>query len=151
MSRVLVTNNGAHSADKWAVTTAEMIFPLEDTTIVGERLIAAQKFQTRIAEILSGHHDNNMKEEQSKLDNNPERFNEEFEHDHHLDAAMDELIQAAQESPWADHFKKPEVQRAMREIMSQHMASASHVQRLWHADRNESEHGARYRSRAYGA
>jgi hypothetical protein len=144
MARILITNYGTHSADKWAVTTAEMIFPLEDTAMVGERLIAAQKFQTQLAEILSPHHENNMTEDKDKVEADSGHFYNPHEVEHHVDAAMEEIKAAAENSPWKDHFNKPEVQDAIRGIIDNHMHSAAHATRLWHAAHNRSEAGDHY-------
>jgi hypothetical protein len=147
LARILITNGGTHSADKWAVTTAETIFPLEDTVMVGERLIAAQKLQTKLAEVMSPHHEVVMTDEKTSLQDDPSHYNYTVDASHHVDDAVHEIVAASEGSPWEDHFAKPEVQAAIHEVVLNHMQSAQHVERLWHAAHNQSEEGDAYRAR----
>jgi hypothetical protein len=149
MSRILITNNGTHSADKWAVTSAEMIFPLEDTVMVGERLIAAQKLQTKFAEVLSPHHEVVISDEKTNMQDS-QHFTTPIDASHHVDHAVDEIVAASVGSPWEDHFAKPEVQAAIHDVVQNHMESAQHVERLWHAAHNQSEEGDQYMARFHG-
>lgn len=144
MARILITNNGTHSAEKWAMTSAEMIFPLDDSHLVGEGLIAAQKFQTSLAELLSGHHKAVIDEEQSSLHANAEHFATPRDGSHFLDHALSDIVEAAAGTPWEKHFAHLEVQEAVRGVLQNHVDTMQHVERLWHAAHNKSEHGDAY-------
>jgi hypothetical protein len=149
MARILITNNGKHSPDKWAMVSAEMIFPLDNTALVGERLIAAQKFQTQIAEILSPHHESVMEDEKAKLDDNTEHFETLHNAEEYFDDVIHDIQSAAEATPWAEHFTHPEVIAVIKEIILNHMHTVQHTERLWHATHSPSEHGDRYR-KAHG-
>lgn len=146
MARILVTNGGKHSADKWAMTTAEMIFPLDNPDLVGERLIAAQKFQTQIAEILSPHHALAMEHEGTRLQADPEHFQQPLDANAYLDNIIGDIQNAAKGTPWAAHFLSTEVISIVREIVENHIHTVQHTERLWHAAHNPSEHGDSYRA-----
>ena len=47
--QVLITNNGTHSPEKWAVATAEHICPIDASAMSDDRLLAAKKLQVAIA------------------------------------------------------------------------------------------------------
>jgi hypothetical protein len=133
MTRILVTNGGPHPPEKWAMTTAEMIFDI-GSAVVGNRLIQAQKFQLVIAEILVPHHGKVQNNERSKLNEDVENILTPFNSEKYLDGIMKDIINAAKGTPWQEHFAQPEVQAAARAVIASHIVTAQHVERLWHAD-----------------
>ena len=135
MARILVTNNGTHSPEKWAMTTAEMIFDI-GSAIAGDHLIQAQKLQLAIAEALVPHHDSVQTTEKSRLTDDVSHIHTPHSADEYLDDTIASILAAAKGTPWEAHFKRSEVQDAAREVIANHFMTAQHIERLWHADRN---------------
>jgi hypothetical protein len=48
---------------------------------------------------------------------------------------MDEVSAALAATPWREHFEKPDVQQALRNIVGQHTADVMHHEHRYHADR----------------
>lgn len=135
MSKILITNGGAHPPEKWAMMTAEQIFDI-GSTVAGDRLIQAQKFQLSIAELLMPHHEKVQGDERGKLAADAEHINSGHDVEKYLDQITKEIVALAKGSPWQAHFAKPEVQTATRQVIGNHLATSQHVERLWYADKN---------------
>jgi hypothetical protein len=147
---VLTTDNGTHSPEKWAMATAGMIFPYDPAT-VGEHLIAAQKLQLAIAEALVPHHEDVQTAERDQLEADAAACYEAGQSiDHHLDPAIEKVMAAAEGTPWEEHFAKPEVQDAVRQVLGSHFATAQHIERAHHAETNPSEAAAVFKTRLSG-
>jgi hypothetical protein len=136
MSKILVTNNGAHPADKWAMTSAEEIFPMQDAALTGEHLIAAQRFQLDLAELLEDHHGNVQAGEKDSLASHDDHCDSAIEIQHHVTAALAAVVEKSKGTVWEAHFAKPEVQKAVEVVLNSHFQSSAHIERLWHADKN---------------
>jgi len=145
MSRVLITNNGPHPPETWAMTTAEQIFDI--SALAGENLFQAQRFQLGIAEVLMPHHERIQKAERGKLTEDINNLTAPHEVDNHMDKIIEDIVALANGTPWQAHFARPDVQAAVRHVVGTHIITAQHVERLWHADRNpDSGESQTYRS-----
>lgn len=135
MTRILVTNNGPHPAEKWAMATAQAIF---DTSalVSGDHSIAAQKFQLSIAEALQPHHQQLQTDEQTKLVADADYINSPLAADDYADKVMADVVSLSKGSPWEVHFANGDVQREAKKVIANHFMTSQHVERLWHADRN---------------
>lgn len=135
MTRILVTNNGPHPAEKWAMATAQAIF---DTSalVSGDHSIAAQKFQLSIAEALQPHHQQLQSDEQTKLVADPDYINTPLEASAYAEKVMNDVVGLSKGSPWEAHFARTDVQEEAKKVIADHMMTSQHVERLWHADRN---------------
>lgn len=135
MTRILITNNGPHPAEKWAMATAQAVF---DTSalVLGDHSIAAQKFQLSIAEILQPHHTQLQTDEQTKLVANADYINTVLTADDYADRAMTDIVNLSKGSPWEVHFANENVQTEAKKVIASHLMTSQHVERLWHADRN---------------
>lgn len=148
MVSFLITNGGAHPADKWAEFTADTIV---DTLLVdacpddaSDAAIAARaakrKLRADLFDVLNDHHGRVQRHERgvcakmkkpadaaahvlSPVDVTP-----------HL-SIMDVVNAAFAKTPFAEHLAKPEVQDATRAIIAQHTANVMHIERRWHHDR----------------
>jgi hypothetical protein len=129
--------------------TAEMIFPLEDAALIGERLIAGQKLQTALAEIIAGHHGRVIDDERRKMED-AEHFHNPLDAADYVDHVVADVAKAAKGTPWEQHFADPEVQAAIHEVVAQHVRSVQHAERLWHAAHNESEPSKQYFAKYHG-
>ena len=145
--RVLKTDGGPHSPEKWAVATAEHICPIDDK-VDGDRLLAAKKLQTAIAEALMPHHDKVQATERGHLHaKGDDHFDNPLDPTQHLDEAMAAIIGAAKGTPWEAHFSQADVQAAIRHEVGTHFASAMDIERQIHADK----HPHHPKARAYKA
>lgn len=137
MAKIMVSDNGPHSPEKWAIATAEIIVDI-DSGIAGNRLIQAQKLQTAIAEALVPHHTTVQVDERSKLATDVSHIHTPHSAKEYIDQVMKDIVGAAKGTPWENHFVNPQVQETIAEIAANHFMTAQHIERLWHADRNPS-------------
>lgn len=135
MARIIATDNGPHSAEEWAITTAEIIFDLSNIQDNGRRL-EARKFQMIIAELLLPHHNNNQISEQAKLSESASYINSEYDVSLYVTHVINEIITASKNTPWELHFSNQVVIDAVKNTISQHLITSQHIERLWHANRN---------------
>ena len=139
MAKILVTNNGTHSPEKWAMITAEEIFDTNNSALTGDRLISAQKFQLSLAEALSVHHEKVQIDEQVKLQQDVNDIHAPFTANDYLDDVINDVITVSKGTQWEAHFAKPEVQDAVKQVVGNHFTSSQHIERLWHSDRNPTD------------
>lgn len=138
MTRILVTDNGPHPPEKWAMTTAEMLVDIDPTNMDGPRLMQAQKLQLAVAEALVPHHTMVQSDEKSNIAANADHISTPHDVEQYLDRAVDDIVAASRDTLWAAHFAEPDVQSAIKQTLRSHFATAQHIERLWHADRNPS-------------
>lgn len=132
------------------MATAGMIFPYDPAT-VGEHLIAAQKLQTEIAEVLMPHHTVVQTHEKNQLSIDAQaRYEADHDVGHRADLALTDVVAAAAGTPWAAHFAKPEVHAAIHEVVASHFATAQHIERQHHAMHSPSEAAAVFKTRLSG-
>lgn len=132
---ILKTDGGSHTPEQWAMATAMTVLPI-DPKVVDSRLLAAQKLQVRIAEVLVPHHAHVQTTEQSELAvKGDARLAEPPGHPDVVDTAMAEIVDAAKGSEWEAHLADPEVQAEMRRLLHEHFVSAQLIERSWHQDR----------------
>jgi len=141
MARVLITNGSSHTPDNWAIATAEQIVQA-DPSLVGDRLLAAEKLKISIAEVLSPHHARVQTDERSKLSKSADYILSPHDAHDYIDEIIKDIVAAAKSTPWSAHFSKPEVQTAVRDVVLSHLQSSQHVERLWYADNNPDSHVA---------
>jgi len=132
--RILVTNGGPHEPESWAVATADMIFDT-DGLQDGARRIAALEVKARLAKALTAHHAKVRDDERAALKSiSEQRLTAPHVVEAYLDAAIADIVQAAQGSPWEGHWNKPETREAAKEVLRDHFTTAQHVERLWYSD-----------------
>jgi hypothetical protein len=148
MTRILVTNGGAHPPEKWAMTTAEQIFDI-GTGVAGDRLIQAQKFQLIIAEALMPHYEKAQTAERSKLAEDSNYIFAAPDGAAYADEAVKAIVAASQNTPWQAHFAKADVQEAARIVIADHFHTSQHSERLWFADRHPENEVAQSFKAAY--
>ena len=149
MTRILVTNGGAHPPEKWAMTTAEQLFDI-GTGVAGDRLIQAQKFQLTIAEILMPHHEKVQTAERSKLAADASYLDAPFDGDNYADDVVKDVVNAAKNTPWQAHFSDSGVQAAARHVIVDHFHTSQHAERLWFADRHPDSEAAQIFKAKFG-
>jgi hypothetical protein len=144
---VLITHGGRHTPEKWASAAAERIVSVAQT-LEGERLIAAQKLQLAVTEILEKHHADAQGDVQGSLASgnhyDPDVHPVFFKHDPgpRLDQAVTDIQTAAAGTPWEAHFQHAETVEKLRHAVGQSLVDLAHVERLWHADENAGDASA---------
>jgi hypothetical protein len=142
--QILTSDHGNHLPEKWAIATASQIFPVEDASFTGDRLIQAHRLQLAVIELLAGHHSWHQSNEVEKLKGDPAHINNKLTSDCEL--VTSGVVSLMQGSPWQDHFNDPVVQDAVREVIRSHTITNRHVERSWHADRNpQCEHARKWK------
>lgn len=157
MQGVLITNGGPHSAEDWAAATASHVVAIADH-IADARRGAAIKLQAAVVDILLKYHAAIQVHEQKALKRDPDRLAlDTCACEDHIEAhaVADEIIAAAVGTPWEADFAfagqvesgvegeadyKPRIastHELLERLLASHFASAMHVERCWHADRNE--------------
>jgi hypothetical protein len=133
--RLMITNGGPHPPDLWAQATAEHIAPLGND-LTGKRRIAAMALQAKIIEVLEPHYTAAQEAERDHLVADEDRLLSEMNPPEHVDAAVRAVCDAAKGTEWEAHFSQPDVIATIHEAMMHHFATAQHIERGWHIDRN---------------
>lgn len=137
---VMVTNGGPHPPEKWAVTTAEQIFPISQD-MEGSRFVQAKEVQLAIVKALLPHHGGVMSREQGKLAESHDRLDEAYDPEHRVDAALAEVIACVKGSPWEAKTEDPAWRHEVGNVICSHFATVMDVERQWHAHKNKSAKG----------
>lgn len=135
---ILITDGGAHPADKWAEATAQHIVKIAESAS-GERRAAAVKLEAAIIDILEGHHAIVQNGERAAIvEHGHARILHPLDADHHIsvDGAVKEIVAAAKNTPWAVDFEKEETVAGLTHLLHSHFKTSMHIERSWHADRN---------------
>lgn len=150
MARLMVSHNGPHSADDWAMATAEEIFQLEPSMTAG-RMLEAKRFQLGIATLLSPMFGLVMEGERTNLSVNPDHCNLPHDVEDLAITAVSRIGDAGKGSSWAERLGSDEWKLNAMTAIRQHMMTAQHVERLWHADKNpENEAATAYKAKFHG-
>lgn len=148
ISSLMITNGGAHPADKWAELTANTIV---DTTLVdahpddaSEAAVAARAakrgLRTKLFDIFNHHYDAVQKHERGecakckKPSDAAARVVAPHDPSHHM-GVMDKVNAALVATPFAAHFAKPEVQDVVKAIIGQFTVDTMHIERRTHHDK----------------
>jgi len=135
--RVLITDHGAHSPEKWALATADHLVHLDEAKANPAEIIAARKLETAIAEALAGHHAKVQGLEASSLSADAEaHLAKDYDASEHIAEAVAAVVACAKGTPFEAHFARADVQEQIGEVIHQHFRSAQHIARSWHCDKN---------------
>lgn len=146
-ARIMITDGGAHPPEFWAQVTAEHIAPISPD-LTGHRRDAALRLQLEIQKALEPHHHKVQHHEKGKLAADPDHLMTDVDPEPHLEEAMADILAAAKGTEWEGHFAKPEVLAAIRQEVGAHFATAQHIERSWHVDRNpKHKHAQAWRKR----
>jgi hypothetical protein len=135
---IMITNNGPHSAEKWAETTSSHIVTIADS-LVGEKRGAAIKLQAAVYDVLVGHHTTVQEGERNKIKEfGVARLQHDMTPDDHVkvDDVLADIIAAAKGTPWESDFQKPEFAERLHQLLVDHFMSNAFIERSWHSDRN---------------
>jgi hypothetical protein len=140
--RLMITDGGPHPAEAWAQVTAEHIAPL-GPDVTGRRRARGLELQLAIAAALEPHHQTVQDTERGKLIANLDHIANPVDPEPHLDEAMTAIAAAAKGTEWEAHFNDPERLALMRLEVGTHFATAQHIEKSWHADRNPTHPAAK--------
>ena len=140
--QIMVTNGGAHPADKWAEMTTETLLALiqvQEDSVSDEATqarTAKRDLRTVLFNILNKHHGNVQKGERSQCKADAKRAaSRRFDPGQHHANAAAEVDGAFAMTPFAEHFAKPEVREIVHRIIAQHFINSMDIERKYHADR----------------
>lgn len=134
--QIMITNGGAHPADKWAETTTETLLALivvNESSVTPEAAAARagkRNLRPALFEILVAHHGAVQDHERGQCKNAKHASSDRFDPTEHVDEAMVEIDEAFAGSPFAEHFGKPEVREIVRRIVAQHFVNSMNIERL---------------------
>jgi hypothetical protein len=133
---ILITDHGTHSAEKWAAALADKIITIAQN-LQGEKLIAAQKLQLAISELLVNHHSDHKDEITASLATGT-HFETPIVHSpgDRGDQALADVQAAAKGTPWEKSFQDPEIVSQLKFLIGQSLVDLAHVERLDYADKN---------------
>ncbi|BCP53773.1 hypothetical protein K32_23900 [Kaistia sp. 32K] len=144
MTRILISEDGPHSAEQWAEVTASQIVSLEATAGV-----PARKFELKVIEILEQHHAAVQVHERGKIKTEKHgRCGNAPDPSEHIEAALAEIVEAAKGTPFEAHFAKANVQAYLTNVLGQHFATSMQIERDWYL--HPGEVGDAHRARHYG-
>lgn len=127
---LMITNGGAHAPDYWARVTASQIIKIGGQAPAAT-LRDAEKLEQKIIEILTPHHAKVQEHEKNAIASDGPACQAHL----HVDDPVDEIIEAAQGSTFADHFNRPEVRDYLARVVHEHFRTSMDIERSWHADR----------------
>lgn len=144
---VMVTDGGPHPPDKWAKVTAQQIFDDIETNAPQVGLGEARQFRDELEQLLTQHHGNVQDSERALIARHGDaRLSHPLDATPHLPAVAAIVALAARHS-FRDYFARPQTAEYLRHLLSAHFATAMHIERSWHADRNpDSEHARAFRA-----
>ena len=137
MFGVLITNGGAHPADKWAAATASHIVSVADNVGGGQKA-AAVKLEAAIIDILEKHHNLAQKGERFAIQADASRVAETLSAQDHTDlmTAADEIITEIKATPWAAVADTEEFKLGVVAVLRSHIQTNMQIERQIYADSN---------------
>lgn len=150
-ARVLVTNNGPHSAFKWAgVIADEIVDGIRVDNLEGEEAEAAERskprFKLDIIDAVEAHCHNVMNDERDLLDEHGHKRYAHYddssiphmaheEHSTHYEGAVQAIIDAAAKYPaYAQAFARDDVRKTIERVVNDHMSHAMRIEHGYHKD-----------------
>lgn len=144
VARAMITHNGPHPPEDWAVVTAETVFPIFELS--GIRRVYGMDVQRKIIQALIGHYKGHTETELQSLAENPDHALTPHDHRDWLGGIVTDLRDAVKGTEWEHRWDDPDVLHAALLEIHHHLASNADVHRQWHADRNpDNEAAVRYK------
>jgi hypothetical protein len=135
--QIMVTDGGAHPADKWGEVTATEILNLiqidpaslshestEARLAIGDLRPKLVRFFTEMHDKVQGAERQAASVDATSIDPIP-----------HSSRGRDGFLDLLKDTPFAAHFAKPEVQHVVHRIIAQHVGNVMHIERRYHQDR----------------
>lgn len=137
MIGILVTDGASnHAPEKWAEATADQIVQILESA-PETRVAEARDFRGKLIDILTGHHAKVQQHERGQIDEHGSaRLGHALEPAQHVEDPVSEIVEAASGYSFADHFRAPQTQEYLRNVLSSHFGTSMHIERSLHADAN---------------
>lgn len=152
MTKVLVTNGGAHPSSVWADITAQQLF--NPDTAAADKRRAVQAFQLQVAELLDTYHADVETTEKDKLSADAAHMNTGYEsHGPTAEEAVDKIIELSKGTALEAHCARPEWRPVAVQVVATQFASNAFMHRSIHADGridDGCEHARRFRAAQLG-
>ena len=142
--RPLITNGGAHPADKWAEVTVDTILDLievkEDSVSpeAAEARKVKRELRPRLFDIFDTHHEGVQAGERAKAPKSVKEatanLDKPLELHPDVPATLAEVNAVLKATPFAAHFAQEHVQQVLTQIIGQHTADVMHIERRYHLD-----------------
>jgi hypothetical protein len=148
--QILVTNGGPHPPEKWAHVSAHQIMDVIQVAPSAPKWAfrAHRELEIKLYELLVRLHDEVQRAESDRLKTDDVYLNTPIAPHVQAFSAASKVVEAAQDSAFADHFSAPQVKEYIMRVIGQHFTDAMHIERRWHVDRNpNSEHAKAYRAK----
>lgn len=138
---ILATSGGPHPPDKWASLSASKIADLiqVDMQSNSDAATAARKakpqFILNLASALEASFSSVAAAERNSVKSGAvKQRNAAFNIDANLKSAIGVVLDTAAPTPFAEHFKLSDVQKAVSIILQQHFIDAANIERSWAFD-----------------
>lgn len=136
MPGVLISSDGSHSADQWAVVVAEHIFPV-NPAVEGDRLLAARRVQNAIVEALVPKFQAEIDREKNNLASDGHaRLSADYDSAGTTEDAYTAVCECLKGTPWEAKPEDPEWARIMRGELQVQFNTVQNIERQWHCHRN---------------
>ena len=145
---ILTTDNGAHSATKWAEATSTHIVSIADG-ISGEKKTSALKLQAAVIDLLVNAHSDVQSGERGRIAADPSVINTMLDAAAHVSIPqlISNIIDAGKSTPWEADMATPAFSEQLDLVLRNHLHTSMHIERSWHADSNpDTPHAQAFRS-----
>lgn len=137
---IYATDGGPHDATTYAMMATDQIVQIEPNA-QGPRRLAGRRLQDALVEAFTPIFEEAAEGEENKLRRDPKRMAAApHESVQEIEAIRDKLYDAFQEvvdkSEFKDFFAQESVRNVHRQTLMNHVATAIHERRSWHADEN---------------
>jgi hypothetical protein len=139
--RFMATDGGDHSADAWAVISADQICdliridPASGSAEASAARVALARLRADLVAALTPHHAAQQRHEDAALVSEPQWLLQPHDPAPRLERAFGAVLAATAGTPFAGHFADPRVRQVVRGILGSHLATIADARRSWHADR----------------
>jgi hypothetical protein len=138
--RFMATDGGDHSADAWAVISADQICdliridPQAHSAEASAARLALARLRRDLVAALTPCHAEHQREEDAALKRDPRRLLQPHLPAPRLERALGAVLAATQGTPFAKHFAEARVRQAVCGIIGSHLVTIADARRSWHAD-----------------
>lgn len=134
----LKTDGGPHSAESWAMATADMLVSVPAGSS-SEVEAQARKLRGKIVDVLERHHGDVARAETEGLAAQGDaRLAEPIDHSDKAADVVSELRNLARGTRWEQAVDAPGFVLAAHDLVRGHLEENARIHRSWHVDRNAS-------------
>jgi hypothetical protein len=145
--QLLITDNGPHPPDLWAMATADHLVQLDIGKASVKEMRVAQALENDIADAITKHISQVQEAERSDLaENGDDAVRVHHDPHHYLDEAVADVVRCThnlkfEKDPESEnvarryerHFGRADVQNLIRQTLREHFSSVMHIEHSWFA------------------